>query len=70
MERLSTSKVGVSNGIIKCPIGKSFFTVNLPSKFFRATVENADSGSFKFLHTLFGTYLDHMLAKFEQNPMV
>ena len=37
---------------------------------FRATVANGDTGSLKFLHTLFDMCLDHMLAKFEQNRMV
>ena len=27
-------------------------------------------GSLKSLHTLFDKYLDHMLVKFEQNPVV
>ena len=39
-------------------------------KLFGATVENADTASLKFLHTLFDTYLDHKLAKFEPNRMV
>ena len=43
------------------------FTVNLPLKLFRATVANAGTGSLKFLYTLFDTYSDHMLAKFEPN---
>ena len=60
----------MSNGNIKCPIGKSFFAVNLPLKLFRATVANADTKSLKSLHTLFDMYLDHMLVKFEQNRMV
>ena len=37
---------------------------------FPAIVANADIGSLKSLHTLFGMYLDHMLVKFEQNRMV
>ena len=39
-------------------------------KFFRTTIANADTGSFKSLHTLFDTYLDHTLAKFKLNCMV
>ena len=70
MERLLTSNVSIINGNIKCPIGKSIFAVNLTLKLFRATVANADIGSWKSLHTLFDTYLDHMLVKFEQNRMV
>ena len=62
--------VSVSNGNIKCPTGKSIFAVNLPFKLFCATVTNADTGSLKFPHTLFETYLDHMPAKFEPNRMV
>ena len=45
------------------------FTVNLPLKLSRATVANADTGSLKFLHILFDTYLHHMLAKFDANHM-
>ena len=70
MERLSTTNVSISHGNIKHPIGKSIFAVNLPFKLFPATVANADIGSLKSLHTLFDKYLDHMLAKFEQNYMV
>ena len=70
MERLLTSNVNISNGNIKCPIRKSIFAVNLTLKLLRATVSNADTGSLKFLHTLFDNYMDHMLVKFEQNHMV
>ena len=59
----------VSNGSIKCPIGKSIHTVNFPLKLYRSTVGNADTASFKFPHTFFDTYFDHMLAKFEANRM-
>ena len=55
---------------IKYPSGKLIYAVNLPLKLFPATVANADIGSLKSLHTLFGMYLDHMLVKFEQNRMV
>ena len=34
------------------------------------TIADADIGSLKSLHTLFGEYLDHMLVKFEQNRIV
>ena len=67
MERLWTSNVSLNNGSIKCPTGKSIFAVNLPLKLYRATAANADTGSLKFLHTLFDSYWDHMLAKFEAN---
>ena len=68
MERPLTSNVSISNGNIKYPIEKSFFTVNLPLKLSPdATVANADIGSLKSLHTLFGKYLDQMLVKFEPN---
>ena len=60
----------VSNGSIKCPIGKSSFAVNLQSKLFRPTIFDADTGSLKSLHTLFDIYLDHKLAKFEPNRMI
>ena len=62
MERLKTSSISVSNGNIKCPIGKSIFAVT--------AVANADTGSLKSLHTLFDTYQDLMLAKFESNRLV
>ena len=48
--------------MIKGPVGKSFFPENLPSQLFNAAVANADTESFKSLHTLFDTC---MLAKFE-----
>ena len=44
---------------------KTFFTANFPLKLYRATVANADTGSLKFLHTIFDTYLDNMLAIFQ-----
>ena len=37
---------------------------------FHVTIADADIGSLKSLRTLFDTYLDYMLAKFEQNRMV
>ena len=55
---------------MKCPIGISIFTLNLPLKLLRATVANANTGRYKSLHTFFDTYLNHMLAKFEQNRIV
>ena len=64
------AKVSISNGNIKCPIGKSIFAVNLPLKLFRTTVANADTRSQKSLYTLLDTYLGHMLAKFEPNRVV
>ena len=51
-------------------MGKDIFAVNMPLKLFRATVANADMESLKFLHTLFGTYLDNMLPKFEPHRMI
>ena len=45
------------------------FAVYLPLKIFRATVANTDTGSLKSLPTLFDTYLDSMLTKFEANRM-
>ena len=45
--------VSISNGNIKCPIGKSIFAVTLPLKLFRAKVANADKGSLKFsIHSI------------------
>ena len=74
MERLYTFNVSISNGNIKCPIGKSFFcskfAVKLVLKLVRATVANADIGSLKFLHTFLTKCLYHILVKFEQNRMV
>ena len=67
MERISTSNVSVINGNIKCQIGKQIFTANFPFKLYRDTVANADTESLKFLHTIFDTYLDSMLPKFEPN---
>ena len=51
-------------------MGKYIFAVNFPLKLLRATVEDADTGSLKSLHTLFDTYLYHMLAKSKLNRMV
>ena len=51
--------------------GKSFngkFTVF--DHVFYITIADADIGSLKSLHTVFGKYLEHMLVKFEQNRMV
>ena len=70
MEILQTSNVSISNGNIKCPIGKSLLAVNLPLKLFRATIANADIGSLKSLHTSLKKCLYHMLVNFEQNCMV
>ena len=57
----------VSNANLKYPIGKSIFAVNLPLNLFRATVANDNTESLKSLHTLFDTYSDYMVAKFEPN---
>ena len=62
--------VSVSNGNLKYPIGKSIYPVNVPLKLFRATVANTDTASLKSLHTLFDTYSDYMLVKFETNGKV
>ena len=37
---------------------------------FYVTISDADIGSQKSLHTLFGKYWGNMLVKFEQNHMV
>ena len=68
--KILTSNVSVRYGNLKYPIEKSFFAVNLPLIFFRATVANANTESVKAFHTLFGTYLDYMLEKWEQNRTV
>ena len=52
MKRLSISNVSISNGNIKYPTGKSIFAVNLPLKFFPATVAIADIESLKSLHKI------------------
>ena len=50
-------------------MGKSIFALDFPLKLFYATIAKADTGSLKpfYIHS---TYLDHTLAKFEQNRMV
>ena len=54
--------VSISNGNIKCPIGKSIFAVNLPLNLFRATVANTVIGSLRSLHKFLTKYLYHMLV--------
>ena len=67
---IQTSNVSVIKVNIKCLIDRKIsFTANLPLKLFGATIANPDTASLKFLHELFDTYLDHMLAKFEPNRM-
>ena len=39
-------------------------------KLFLTTVANADTESLQSFHTLFETYLDHMLIKFKSNRIV
>ena len=71
MERLTTYKVSISNGNIKCPIGKSIFAVNLPLKLFRSNVANADIESLKSLHTflkkMFVPYASEIRTKTTRN---
>ena len=50
-------------------MGKSIFALNFPLKLFYATIAKADTGSLKPLY-IHSKYLDHTLAKFEQNRMV
>ena len=64
------SNVSVSNGNIKCPVGKSICAVNLPLKLFCATIADTDAGCLMSPHILFDTCLDHLLAKFESNCMI
>ena len=45
---------------------KIIFTANLRLKHFGTIVANADTASLKFLHTLFDTYLNQMLANLKQ----
>ena len=60
--------VSISNGKIKCPIGKSFFAVNLALKLFHATVANTDTESPKSLHTficyVFGPHAVEIWSKY------
>ena len=65
MERLLTPNVRVSYGNYNSQTEKSSFAVNFPLKPLRATVANVETGCPKSLHTLFDTYFDHMLAKFD-----
>ena len=69
-EKLTTSGVSICNGSteefwwqIYC---KNWFS----DREFYVTITEADLGSLKFLHTLFGKYLNHMLVKFEQKFIV
>ena len=62
--------VSISNGNIKYPIGKSFFTVNLPLKLFRATVAKAGIESIKSLHTFLKKMFVPLASEFEQIRMV
>ena len=50
--------------------GKFITKIGFPIGHFMLSLPDADTGSLKFLHTLFDKYLDHMLVKFEQNHMV
>ena len=59
-----------TESVLYTPFGKSIFAENLPLQTFRATVANVDTESLKSRHTLFDTYLDHMMAKFEPNRFV
>ena len=54
MEKFKASYFSISNGNIKCLIGKWIFgTANFELKLFRVTVANANIGSLKSLPTLF-----------------
>ena len=50
--------------------GKIIFEVNLSFKLVRATVATSDTGSLKFIHALFNTYLNHTPGKIKPNRMV
>ena len=63
MSALTTVAENSFNRQIYC---KNWF----PNRVFYVTIADADIGSLKFLHTLFDTYLAHMLVKFEQNRRV
>ena len=64
MERILDFQCQCQDGNIKYLSGKSIFAVNLLLNLLRATIANADTESPQSLHTLFGTYLNHMLANF------
>ena len=65
MERFYTFNVSVSYVNIKCPTGKSYFAVYLALTVFRSAIAITDIGSLRFINSIFDTYLDHRLAKFE-----
>ena len=44
--------------------------LNLPLILFHAAVANSNTGSRNYLHTLFDTYLDHVIAKFKPNRLI
>ena len=52
------------------PDRKINFCSKFAIKIFRTTIADTDTGSLRSLHTLFDTYLDYMLTKFEANRMV
>ena len=49
--------------------GKMIFCNKYSVQPFRTTIANANIGILKSLPTLFGTFLDHMPVKFEQNRL-
>ena len=53
-----------------CFDGKFYSKKWFSDRAFYVIIADADIGSLKSLHTLFDKYLDHMLAKLEQNRMV
>ena len=50
--------------------GKFNEKIDFPIGYFYVTLADADIGSLKSLHTLFGKYLDYILVKSEQNRIV
>ena len=50
--------------------GKFIAKLDFPMRAFYVTINDTVIGSLKSLHTLFDTYLDHMMVKFEQNRTV
>ena len=49
--------------------GKSTAKIGFSDQVFYVTIDDADIGSLKSLHTLFDKHLDHMRVNFEQNRM-
>ena len=76
---ISTSNVSISNDsmmsalatiAMKSSHGKFTAKIDFPIGYFMLTIADVDIDSKKSLYTLFDTYLDHTVVKFEQICMV